>query len=296
MDNIVILIDKILPLLSTLLGGFITYFITKASAKNELRLKFQIEARDKYWIPCSIAIENLYHKIEELQKDENSYISFRGDNSCEKEFSEIIKYLKANKRIFFYEKTKDLLISLEKDVEYYEDTIDNDVQYLSKKYEEQYKSIFTEFDFFVKNRCIDIEIKLNKSFAREIKNALLHQKAVIWMGKVESIDFYREDDLELGPFFVINMTEPFGKWYYKKWDEKQEGFLSQEDLELLAQIEGCNCFDVLDFENKHKNEIKNYMNKKMEQKDYHDIYIKIFEDLLVLKQEIFKNIDSIGFI
>ena len=122
------------------------------------------------------------------------------------------------------------------------------------------------------------------------------KKAVIWMGKVESIDFYREDDLELGPFFVINMTEPFGKWYYKKWDEKQEGFLSQEDLELLAQIEGCNCFDVLDFENKHKNEIKNYMNKKMEQKDYHDIYIKIFEDLLVLKQEIFKNIDSIGFI
>lgn len=62
MEHIFAFTDKILPLLSTLLGAYITYYVTVLSKRNELKIKAQTEARDKYWIPCSLAISNLQNK------------------------------------------------------------------------------------------------------------------------------------------------------------------------------------------------------------------------------------------
>lgn len=59
MDNLFQFLDKILPLISTLLGAYITYFVTVSSKKSELKVNAQTKARDEYWIPCSIAISNL---------------------------------------------------------------------------------------------------------------------------------------------------------------------------------------------------------------------------------------------
>ena len=63
MDNFFAFMDKILPLLSTLLGAFITYYVTVLSKKNEIKVNAQTKARDEYWIPCSMAISNLQKKI-----------------------------------------------------------------------------------------------------------------------------------------------------------------------------------------------------------------------------------------
>ena len=106
MDSLVKFFDKILPLVSTLLGAYITYFVTVSSKKSELKLKAQTKARDEYWIPFSIAISNLQKKIMELTRKENCYVSFNGENSCERELYELLKYLQADKRIYFYEKTR----------------------------------------------------------------------------------------------------------------------------------------------------------------------------------------------
>ncbi|MST67826.1 hypothetical protein FYJ57_14205 [Lachnospiraceae bacterium BSM-380-WT-5A] len=62
MDNLFRFLDKILPLISTLLGIYITYFVTVSSDKSELKVNAQTKARDEYWIPCSIAISNLQKK------------------------------------------------------------------------------------------------------------------------------------------------------------------------------------------------------------------------------------------
>lgn len=62
MDNLFRFLDKILPLISTLLGVYITYFVTVSSDKSELKVNAQTKARDEYWIPCSIAISNLQKK------------------------------------------------------------------------------------------------------------------------------------------------------------------------------------------------------------------------------------------
>lgn len=61
MDNLFQFLDKILPLISTLLGAYITYFVT-VWVKSELKVNAQTKARDEYWIPCSIAISNLQKK------------------------------------------------------------------------------------------------------------------------------------------------------------------------------------------------------------------------------------------
>lgn len=52
MENLYALIDKILPMLSTILGAYITYYVTVSSKKNEAKVNAQIRARDEYWIPA----------------------------------------------------------------------------------------------------------------------------------------------------------------------------------------------------------------------------------------------------
>ena len=96
MDNLFQFLDKILPLISTLLGAYITYFVTVSSKKSELKVNAKTKARDEYWIPCSIAISNLQKKIVELTKKENCYVTFQGENSCEQELQELLKYLQAD--------------------------------------------------------------------------------------------------------------------------------------------------------------------------------------------------------
>ena len=56
MDNLFQFLDKILPLISTLLGAYITYFVTVSSKKSELKVNAQTKARDEYWIACFIFI------------------------------------------------------------------------------------------------------------------------------------------------------------------------------------------------------------------------------------------------
>lgn len=77
MDNLFQFLDKILPLISTLLGAYITYFVTVSSKKSELKVNAQTKARDEYWIPCSIAISNLQKKIVELTKKEIVMLPFK---------------------------------------------------------------------------------------------------------------------------------------------------------------------------------------------------------------------------
>ena len=50
MDNLFQFLDKILPLISTLLGAYITYFVTVSSKKSELKVNAQTKARDEYWL------------------------------------------------------------------------------------------------------------------------------------------------------------------------------------------------------------------------------------------------------
>ena len=48
MDKLIKILDKLIPLFSTLLGAYITYIVTTSSKKNEIKINSRIEARDDY--------------------------------------------------------------------------------------------------------------------------------------------------------------------------------------------------------------------------------------------------------
>lgn len=171
------LIDKILPLLSTLLGASITYYVTVLSKKDEIKINAQIEARDKYWVPCALAISNLQNKITGQTQSTDCYISFQGDNSCQAEVAELLKYLQADKRIFFYKKTRNLLTLLGKNIQDYETAIENDVQNLIDKYRKCYYTMIQEFSVYKNNHCTDCAIYIKRELPQELGLDVLDYEA-----------------------------------------------------------------------------------------------------------------------
>ena len=283
------LIDKILPLLSTLLGAFITYYVTVLSKKNEIKVNAQTKARDEYWIPCSMAISNLQKKIAALTKDENCYVSFQGENSCELQTAELLKYLQADKRVFFYERTRNILSLLEKNIQNFENAVDNDVQSLIKDFRKHYYSMLHNFSVYINNNCTDCAITIKKTLPQEIKTALLTHNGIVWHGQVVNVDFIR-GDYDLSNTFSTDMSYSSDDFYFDVWYQIKEGCKQREEFGLAPEQQLG--LDVLDFEYENIGKFANILNQAIKTKDYQAEYTKIFETLSLLQSEILNNIDK----
>ncbi len=290
MDSLVKFFDKILPLVSTLLGAYITYFVTVSSKKSELKLKAQTKARDEYWIPFSIAISNLQKKIMELTRKENCYVSFNGENSCERELYELLKYLQADKRIYFYEKTRNILKLLSEYIEIYERTINNDIQSIINIFHDQYYKMVKDFPVYKNNNCTDCGICIRPTFRKEIKEALLAHKNIRWFGQVFGVDFIIGEDP------LVNVISTDMKYfsedlYYEVWLKIKEDGRQREEYELSPEQELA--LSILDYEYENLNKFISPLINFIENIDYQDKYMLIFETLSLLQSEIFKNIDDV---
>ena len=289
MEHIYVLIDKILPLLSTLLGASITYYVTALSKKDEIKINAQIEARDKYWVPCALAISNLQNKITEQTQSTDCYISFQGDNSCQAEVAELLKYLQADKRIFFYKKTRNLLMLLEKNIQDYETAIENDVQNLIDKYRKCYYTMIQEFSVYKNNHCTDCAIYIKRELPQELKKALLSHKCIVWYGQIVNIDFIRDIDNPSNSFST-NMSYSDEDFFFDVWYQIKEGYKHREKFGLEPEQELG--LDVLDYEAKHFSKYANELNNILRDTDYQQQYTEIFKTLNLLQIELFKNIDK----
>lgn len=289
MEHIFAFTDKILPLLSTLLGAYITYYVTVLSKRNELKIKAQTEARDKYWIPCSLAISNLQNKINELTKDNDYYANFYGKNSCESEVTELLKYLQADKRVFFYEKTRNLLSLLANNIDDYETSIDNDVNSLISDFRKHYYVMLKDFSVYKNNNCTDCTITIKKEVSEEIKDALLKRKHIVWYGQISNVDFFR-GDYNLSDSFSTNMSYENEDFYFDVWYQINEGYKNRQDFYLEPEQELG--LDVLDYEYEHFSEYANELNQTISTKEYQKSYTQIFETLDLLQTEILNNIDQ----
>lgn len=289
MENIFKLIDKILPMLSTLLGAYITYYVTISSKNNEIKVNSQARARDEYWIPCSVAIENLNVKITELTKDATHLVSFNGVNSCEFETSELLKYLQADKRIYFYERTRNILYLLSESIQYYEKAIDSDVQSLVIDFKKHYYSMLKEFSVYKINNCHDCIISTKKTLPQDIKNALLTNNRMDWMGQVISIYFFKGDTL-FKESFSADMSYYYDDFYYDVWYRIRECGERQSNFDLSNEQELG--LDILDFEYKNIDKFGDILNQTIATKNYKSKYTKIFETLSLLHETILSNIDE----
>lgn len=289
MDNFFAFMDKILPLLSTLLGAFITYYVTVLSKKNEIKVNAQTKARDEYWIPCSMAISNLQKKITELSKDESYYVTFQGKNSCELETAELLEYLRADKRVFFYERTRNILSLLEKNIQDYENAVDSDVQSIINNFRKHYYTMLHNFSVYINNNCTDCAITLRKTLPQEVKTALLTHKGIVWCGQVVNVDFIR-GDYDLSNTFSTNMSYSSDDFYFDVWCQIKEGYKQRNEFALDPEQELG--LDVLDFEDENIGKFASTLNQTIKSKDYQTEYTKIFETLSLLQSEILNNIDK----
>ena len=289
MKNIFTLVDKILPLLSTLLGAYITYFVTVSSKKNELKTNARTKARDEYWIPCSIAITKLQKKITELTKDVNYYVSFQGENSCEQETSELLEYLQADKRVFFYERTRNILCLLGKAIQDYENAVDKDVQSLINDFRKHYHTMLRDFSVYITNNCTDCAITIKNTLPQELKNAILTHKNIVWHGQIVNVDFVK-GDYDISNTFSTDMSYSSEDFYFDVWYQIKEGYKQRNEFALTSEQELG--LDVLDFESENIGKFANALNQSIKAKNYQTEYTKIFETLSLLQSEILNNIDN----
>ena len=257
--------------------------------KNEAKVNAQIRARDEYWIPCSIAIENLQNKVSELSKNENTLVSFTGEKSCESETTELLKYLQANNRIYFYERTRNILKLLEDTINNYENQINSDISAIIDIFCKQYSSMIESFPMYKINNCIDCDITTKKSLFEEIKTVLLTHRQIIWYGQIAHIVFFMGDQ-PYSSSFTSDMSYSSEKDIFDIWCEINEYGNSKDSFGLSPEQEIG--LEVINFEYEHLANICDILNHEIETKDYQSLYVRIFEILSLLQEEILKNIDE----
>lgn len=173
-NSVFTLIDKILPLLSTLLGAFITYYVTVLSKKNEIKVNAQTKARDDIGYLALRQSQICKRKLRINKRNENCYVSFQGENSCELQTAELLKYLQADKRVFFYERTRNILSLLEKNIQDFENAVDNDVQSLIKRFPQTLLFYASQFFSLYQQQLYRLCNNYQKDFAAGNKNCSIN--------------------------------------------------------------------------------------------------------------------------
>ena len=289
MEKLYELIEKMIPVFSTCIGAAITYYFNVAVKKNELKMNAQAGKRDKYLVPCSVALENLQLKVSELSETD-CYVRFKGKKSCEKEFLELIKYQQADKRIYFRKNIRNLLTNLVKQVEIYEHQVNNIVGYILEEYRVKYCSMLENFPLYKKKNYMRCSITMKKTFKEEIKKALLEHKKVRWFGQITCIKFIKGvyPHIEM---LTIDMTWPKGDLYYDVWLPIKDYGNRKEDFSLSPNQELA--LDILDYECSNLDKyIFPFVYLVDELVTFENEYVPIFEIMSILKTELENNIDE----
>jgi len=202
----------------------------------------------------------------------------------------LLKYLQADKRIFFYERTRNILNLLEKNIQDYENAVNNDVQSLIKDFHKYYYTMLHNFSVYTNNNCTDCVIITQKTLPQEIKSALLTHKGIVWYGQAVNVNFIR-GNYELSNTFSTDMSYFSEDFYYDVWYQIKKGYKQRDEFHLNP--EQPLGLDVLDFENENFSKFANILNHSIKTKSYQTEYTKIFETLDLLQSEILNNIDEV---
>lgn len=284
------ILDKIIPLLSTLLGALITYFVATSTKKNEIKLNSKIKARDEYWIPCSKTILDLEDKISLLTK-KDYLVTFSGThNSCEAQTLALLRYLNADKRIYFYKHTRKLLQSVANNIQTYENRINNDIETIIDEFRKQYYLMINNSSIYQNNNCTDCGISISTRLPDNIKDALCQHQKMDWRGYVTSINFFRGNPEYSNSFSAELYCKYDTDFFYDIWLHIQRGYNTRDEFGLSPEQQFG--LDILDYENNHIQTLSKILNQIIMEKDYHIEYLKVFESLSLLQDELYKNIDS----
>mgnify|MGYP003105746407 CR=1 FL=1 len=152
-------------LASVLLGGMVTYVSTSLSDKRKNRIQLRKDKMNQVLIPCCTCIENT---VEKMEKIEDLFFKDEFEKWIKKLYEPLI-YLKANKRFFLPENSRELL-------EHYEEQLKK----FDNKLREESQICFNTYIGFAEKEIdrlnYDFEICLNKTLSTRFYLAILNKK------------------------------------------------------------------------------------------------------------------------
>lgn len=281
-------IKAITPLLSVMIGGFITYFVTALSKNNELSLKAKIDARDRVWIPLCITLENVFDNIQNETKDIGDFVAFSNDGAFKNEVTELFKYLKAENRLLLCKRTRSILEDCQLLINNYENEIEKHVKNTEFRFRQLYSEMMEKHPIYIKNHCMDLRIATSKELKNKIRKCIISSYEIKCFGMVTSLTFVINDDEENYRTIDVSLSE---KFYHDIWSPLQSGYVGEDELDITHDDDLS--IEVADFEDEHIYNIDRKINALAKACSLCDMYNCIFENLTELRKEVYKNIDSI---
>lgn len=290
MENFWTLLDKILPLLSTLLGAGITYFVTVLSKKRDVRDQTRTKARDEYWVPLCRDTESLQRLIQKSTKNDGDMISFFENESCNEKLELIRAYQDPGIRSNFFSLTRGMLDDFLNSVQDYEKELENSTKKIADNFTGLYKTMLEKSQIFKNNACVSSEIFLKREFFDAVKAYMLTGSKVYLMGNVKSVWFYRNDCWD--SFTAsLSMRDDNVDFLTDVWcavhdlGRKVEEFHLTEEQELGLEI--------LEYENENIDEyIEGKIYEGVDKEKFQEKYLTVIETLTQLHDELIKNIDE----
>ena len=290
MEKFWTLLDKILPLLSTLLGAGITYFVTVLSKKRDIRDQTRTKARDEYWVPLCRDTESLQCLIQNFTKKDGDMISFFDIENCTEQLQSIKAYQDPGVRSNFFDLTRGILDDFLNNVQEYEKELDDSIKKISDDFTDLYEGMLKCSHIFQRNGCVSSAILLKKEFADEVKEYLLIGKKLYLMGNVKDIWFYRNDFWD--SFNAkLSMYDDETDFCTDVWCAIHDLGRKPEDFNLTEEQKLG--LEILDYEYEKIDEsIGEKIFEGVDQDGLRAKYLTVIESLNQLHDELIKNIDE----
>lgn len=290
MENFWTLLDKILPLLSTLLGAGITYFVTVLSKKRDLRDQTRTKARDEYWVPLCRDTESLQRLIQMFTKKDGDMISFFDIESCAEQLQSIKAYQDPGVRSNFFQLTRGMIDTFLSNIQEYENELEDSTKIITDNFTKLYEIMLESSNIFQRNACKNSSVILKKEFTNDVKEYLLTGSNIYLMGNVKTVYFYREDFFDYFDARLYTYDDRID-FCNDIWGEIHDYGKSPEDFNL-AEEEKLG-LEILDYECENINRsIGNKIFEGIDKEKLQTKYLTVIESLSQLHDELIKNIDE----
>ena len=167
-ENLIKILDALIPLFSTIVGGGLTYCATRGLDNRKLKMKMKTDALEKVLIPYATCLEQVT-----IPRDKNSY--YKGNfHEFREKLNDPLEYLVPAKRMYLSKKNKKLLDKYRRKLK----DLDNQVELDKIRFKEDYSKYVNEIILGYKDLKFEynnVHIKYNEELMNNIECTLVNE-------------------------------------------------------------------------------------------------------------------------
>lgn len=270
------LFNLIMPLLGTLLGGWLTYYFNIRSKKEEKNQELLMDRGKNILVPLCTNVEEL---LKDLEKSKETLNLIENKNIIER-IEKCTGYLKANKRVFLDKKSKELLVEAEDFIIDFETELTRNKQLLfdiAKEDIEEVLNICSPLCF------MNLSIDFKDNTDQILEQKLLGKNKIDMIVIYESITLILDDDEDNWRHLSFKFDENFLRNVY---DPIKRGIDLNLDPEQERSLDLYMCLE------KNISILNNKANKVIEENQIKSSYDSIKFSLEILQDHLNSKIDE----